>query len=62
MAKHNFGTDFGLLWPKFGPKMFFVGFASIRCYTLLQAIFEYNSEPILRKWQLNLLSGPILAS
>ena len=24
--KTNFGPDFGLFWPKFGPKIFFRGF------------------------------------
>ena len=33
MAKKN---------PNFGPKTFFMGFTSIRCYTLLQAIIICN--------------------
>ena len=28
--------------PNFGPKIFFMGFTSIRCYTLLQAIIICN--------------------
>ena len=41
--KPNFESDFGPLWPKFGPKIFFfVGFISARCYTLLQAVTVCN--------------------
>ena len=29
--KPNFGPDFGPLWPKFGPNIFFVDFNSTRC-------------------------------
>ena len=40
--KTNFGSDFGLFWPKFGPKLFFEGLASTRCYTFLEAIIVCN--------------------
>ena len=40
--KPNFGSDFGLFWPKFDLKTFFVGFTSSSCYTLLQAITVCN--------------------
>ena len=37
--KTNFGSDFGLFWPTFGPHKFFcVGFTSTKCYALLKAI------------------------
>ena len=38
----SFGSDFDTFWPKFSPKVFFVGFASTRYYTLLQAIILNN--------------------
>ena len=36
--KANFEPDFGPFWPNLGPKIFFVGFISTRCYILLKAI------------------------
>ena len=41
--KPHFGPQFGPFWPKFGPKIFFVGFTPIY-YTLLQAIIAWNLQ------------------
>ena len=35
-------TNFGLVWPKFGPNFFFMGVSSNRCYTLLPAFTVWN--------------------
>ena len=40
--KTNFGPNIGLFGPNLVINFFFVGFTSIRCYTLLQVIIVYN--------------------
>ena len=40
--KPNLGPDFGLFGPYLVPKIFFAGFTSSKCYTLLQAIIVCN--------------------
>ena len=61
----SFGSDFDTFWPKFDPKVFFVGFTSARYYTLLQAIILSNIKENqwikLEKMAENLVLGPILA-
>ena len=40
--KTNFGPNIGLFGPNLVINFFFVGFTSIRCYTLLQVIIVSN--------------------
>ena len=54
--KSNFGPDFGLFWPKFGPKNFFswvLPLLDVRhcCKLSLYAISKKSNKPNLRKLQ-----------
>ena len=64
--KSNFGPDFGLFWPKFGPQKFFWWVLPLLdvihyCKLSLYKISKKANEQNMRKWQKNLVSGTILA-
>ena len=63
--KPSFMLDFSSFGPNLGPKKFFVYFASTTyycCKLSLYATSRKTNKPNLRKWQKNLVSGPILTT
>ena len=63
--KSSFGSDFDRFRPDLGFPSFLCilpPLVAIHCSKLsLHAIYKETNEPKLRKWQKNLISGPVLA-